>query len=147
MGRDTTTGSAYEEIIEVCLKRNSKKNNFSAKPQQNVGAKPTGGSHRVDWELIDNDDENIRGLVSCKYQETSGTAEEKVAYEIIKLLHTMKIDPRYKYGWIVLGGEGMTMGMRAFLTNEVSEWIPSMKGKVSVMTTDQFISADIKIKF
>ena len=59
----------------------------------------------------------------------------------------MKIDPRYKYGWIVLGGEGMTMGMRAFLTNEVSEWIPSMKGKVSVMTTDQFISADIKIKF
>ena len=86
MARDTTTGGAYEEIVETCLKRASKKNGFDAFPQRNVGLKPNGGSHRIDWELVDQADDNIRGLVSCKYQGTSGTAEEKIAYEVIKYL-------------------------------------------------------------
>jgi hypothetical protein len=52
-------------------------------------------------------DPNSRGLISCKFQGTSGTAEEKMAYEVIKLLHAMKMDTRYKKSWIIMGGEGM----------------------------------------
>ena len=105
--RDTTTGSNYEAIIEMCIKRSCEKNNLEAISQANIGIKPGGGKHRVDWEIFDKSDPNSRGLISCKYQGTSGTAEEKMAYEVIKLLYTMKMDSRYKKSWIIMGGEGL----------------------------------------
>ncbi len=143
--RDTTTGSNYESIIEACIKRSCEKNDLKAVGQAFVGMKPGGGKHRVDWEIIDNKDENNRGLVSCKYQGTSGTAEEKMAYEVIKLLHAMNIDSRYKKSWIIMGGEGWSAGMREIIKNHLGEWIPEMRGKISILTTDQLISADITL--
>jgi hypothetical protein len=145
VSRDTTTGSNYEAIIEMCIKRSCEKNNLEATSQANVGIKPGGGKHRVDWEIIDKADPNSRGLISCKFQGTSGTAEEKMAYEVIKLLHAMKLDSRYKKSWIIMGGEGWSTGMREFIKNHLSEWIPEMGGKISILTTDQLISSDIAL--
>ena len=144
--RDTTTGSNYEDIIEICIKRSCEKNNLEAISQATIGTKPGGGKHRVDWEIIDRQDPNSRGLISCKYQGTSGTAEEKMAYEVIKLLYTMKIDNRYKKSWIIMGGEGWSIGMREFIKNHLSEWIPQMNDKVIVLTTDQLIGTDLNVR-
>ena len=144
--RDTTTGSNYEAIIEMCIKRSCEKNNLDAISQSNIGTKPGGGKHRVDWEIVDKSDTNSRGLISCKYQGTSGTAEEKMAYEVIKLLYTMKMDSRYKKSWIIMGGEGWSSGMREFIKNHLSEWIPEMGGKIFILTTDQLISSDIALR-
>lgn len=144
--RDTTTGSNYEAIIEMCIMRSCEKNDLDAFSQANIGTKPGGGKHRVDWEIIDKQDSNKRGLVSCKYQGTSGTAEEKIAYEVIKLLYAMKTDPRYKKSWIIMGGEGWSLGMRGFVRSHLSDWIPEMKGKVDILTTDQLISTDLSLK-
>ena len=143
--RDTTTGSNYEAIIEMCIKRSCEKNNLEAVSQASIGLKPGGGKHRVDWEIFDKNDPNSRGLISCKYQGTSGTAEEKMAYEVIKLLYTMKMDSRYKKSWIIMGGEGWSLGMREFIKNHLSEWIPEMKSSISILTTDQLLSADISL--
>lgn len=143
--RDTTTGSNYESIIEMCIKRSCEKNDLSAFPQSTVGDKPGGGRHRVDWEIFRTTEPNLRGLISCKYQGTSGTAEEKIAYEVIKLLHSMKMDPRYKKSWIIMGGEGWSPGMREFVNFHLVEWIPEMRDKVEILTTDQLISADLKL--
>jgi hypothetical protein len=144
--RDTTTGSNYEAIIEMCIKRSCDKNNLEAISQANIGIKPGGGKHRVDWEIIDKENPNLRGLISCKYQGTSGTAEEKMAYEVIKLLYTMKLDPRYKKSWIIMGGEGWSTGMRTFINNHLSDWIPEMQNKISILTTDQLINSDLSLK-
>ena len=144
--RDTTTGSNYEAIIEMCIKRSCEKNNLEAVSQANIGIKPGGGKHRVDWEIIDKSDPNSRGLISCKYQGTSGTAEEKMAYEVIKLLYTMKLDSRYKKSWIIMGGEGWSTGMREFINNHLSAWIPAMQNKVSILTTDQLINSDLSLR-
>jgi hypothetical protein len=143
--RDTTTGSNYEAIIEMCIKRSCEKNLLTAISQSTVGEKPGGGKHRVDWELYKNTDPEIRGLISCKYQGTSGTAEEKIAYEVIKLLHTMKVDPRFKKSWIIMGGEGWSTGMREFVNSHLIEWIPAMPNKVEILTTDQLISANLSL--
>ncbi|MEK7399940.1 MAG: PD-(D/E)XK nuclease superfamily protein [Candidatus Poribacteria bacterium] len=143
--RDTTTGSSYEAIIEMCIKRSCMKNDLDAVRQANIGTKPGGGRHRVDWEIIDKKDSGKRGLVSCKYQGTSGTAEEKIAYEVIKLLYAMKTDPRYKKSWIIMGGEGWSTGMREFVNNHLTDWIPAMKSKVTILTTDQLINADLNL--
>ena len=143
--RDTTTGSNYESIIEMCIKRSCEKNQLSAISQATVGEKPGGGKHRVDWEIFRTSEPNFRGLISCKFQGTSGTAEEKIAYEVIKLLHSMRTDSRYKKSWIIMGGEGWSTGMRMFVKEHLSEWIPEMKDKVEILTTDQLISANLAI--
>jgi len=144
--RDTTTGSNYEAIIEMCIRRSCEKNGLEAISQTNIGTKPGGGKHRVDWEIIDKKDPNSRGLISCKYQGTSGTAEEKMAYEVIKLLYTMKVDSRYKKSWIIMGGEGWSTGMREFIKNHLSEWIPGMRDKVEILTTDQLINSNLNLR-
>jgi hypothetical protein len=145
MGRDTTTGSSYEAIIEMCIKRSCEKNNLKAANQVTIGEKPGGGKHRVDWEISDITNPDKRGLISCKYQGTSGTAEEKIAYEVIKLLHAMKVDSRYEKSWIIIGGEGWSSGMREFINVHLKEWVPEMKNKIKILTTDQLISEDISL--
>lgn len=141
--RDTTTGSSYEAIIEMCIKRSCEKNALTAVPQSIVGEKPGGGKHRVDWEIFRTNNPDFRGLISCKYQGTSGTAEEKIAYEVIKLLHAMKIDNRFKKGWIIMGGEGWSSGMREFVNKHLVDWVPAMTGKIEILTTDQLISTNL----
>lgn len=143
--RDTTTGSNYEAIIEMCIKRSCDKNQLTAVSQATVGEKPGGGKHRVDWEIYRNSDSSIRGLISCKFQGTSGTAEEKIAYEVIKLLHAMKMDTRYKKSWIIMGGDGWSAGMRTFINKHLSDWIPSMVQKVEILTTDQLLNTDLRL--
>ncbi len=146
MTRDTTTGSNYEDVIHTCIKRSSVKNQFKYIPQSIVGNKPGGGKHRVDYELIDLSNSNIRGLISCKFQSTSGTAEEKIAYEVIKLLHTMKNNSQYKRSWIVLGGVGWSPQMKTFATEHLTEWIPEMQSKVRIIpSTDIFLNTDITL--
>jgi hypothetical protein len=143
--RDTTTGSNYEAVIEMCIKRSCEKNDLGAISQATVGDKPGGGKHRVDWEIYKNSDPEFRGLISCKFQGTSGTAEEKIAYEVIKLLHTMNTDKRYKKSWIIMGGDGWSSGMRSFVKDHLSEWIPSMLQRVEILTTDQLLNTDLKL--
>lgn len=144
--RDTTTGSDYEDIVELCIKRSCERNQLEAKSQSYIGEKPGGGRHRVDWEIYRRDNQNVRGLISCKFQSSSGTAEEKIAYEVIKLLHAMKIDSRFVKSWIIMGGNGWSNGMRFFAQKELSNWIPDMAGKLEIVTTDQLINADLLLK-
>ena len=144
MGRDTTTGSNYESIIELCIKRSCDKHNLRAVDQAFVGEKPGGGRHKIDWEIIDVANENRRALVSCKVQNKSGTAEEKIAYEVIKLLHAMEHDPRYLHSWILMGGDGWSAGMKSFVENELEKWVPAMRDRVTIISsTDALISSDI----
>lgn len=143
--RDTTTGSNYEQIIEMCLARSCEKNSLGKISQSTVGKKPGGGNHRVDWEIYRQEDPNTRGLISCKFQKTSGTAEEKIAYEVIKLLFSMNEDPRFKKSWIVMGGDGWSIGMKSFVRQELPIWIPEMNGKVFILNTDEFINTDIQL--
>jgi PD-(D/E)XK nuclease superfamily protein len=44
-----------------------------------------------------------------KWQQSSGTAEQKVPFEIICLAETIKETPNYKRGYVVLGGTGWTL--------------------------------------
>lgn len=143
--RDTTTGSDYESIIQLCIKRACERNRLKATPQVVIGQKPGGGNHRVDWELTNIENSQVRGLISCKFQSTSGTAEEKIAYEVIKLLHAMDKDPRYIKSWIIMGGSGWSSGMREFINNDLSYWIPQMKNNVQILTTDQLINYDLTL--
>lgn len=147
MPRNTSSGKFYEDTVERAIKQSCETNHLTAKSQQTIGTSPSGRKHRVDWELISNEDPNVRGLVSCKVQITPGTAEEKVPYEVIKLVHAMETDSRYKRAWIVLGGKGFTPGLKDFYEHKLHEVIPKMKNRVFIITdTDTLISTDLSLR-
>ena len=141
MSRDTTTGKDYEDVVRAVIERSCRKNNLTARTQVEVSDRPEGGKHRIDWELTSASDENVRILVSCKVQNSSGTAEEQVVYEVVKLIHTMDSDPRYKHACIVLGGTGWRAGLKDFVAKDLKNYIPTMDGRVTVVTTTDALVA------
>lgn len=147
MSRDTTTGSNFQSIVEACLKKASEEDGFTMSKEKLVGEKPGGtGKHRIDWELTSVLNPDLKGLVSCKYQEKGGTAEEKIVYEIIKLLHTMDVNPKYAHAWLTLGGEGWSESIRNFISNEMHKWIPQSKSKITIfMNPNELIASRIKL--
>ncbi len=79
-------------------------------------------------------------------QITGGTAEEKVPFEVIKLIHAMDTDTRYKKAWIVLGGKGFTPGLKEFYQLRLHEVIPKMKDRVFIIVdTDTLISTNLSL--
>ncbi len=57
--------------------------------------------------------------MSLKWQQVGGTAEEKIPYEIIKLLHGLHENGRvYDKAYILLGGDGWSSGMVNFYLSE-----------------------------
>ena len=146
MARNTTTGKYYEDVVAPVIKRSCEKNSLSIKVQSNVGQSPKGGKHVVDVELISNDDPNKRGLISCKVQHVNGTTDEKIPYEVVKLLLLIKNDPRYKKAWIVLGGAGIKPELKQFYKTELEKFIPEMKDKVFIISsTDELLSTDLSL--
>ena len=79
---------------------------YSHCAQVKVGARPSGRPHFVDLVAEKNGEEI---LVSMKWQQTSGTAEQKVPFEIICLAEALRAYPQYKRAYVVLGGSGWTL--------------------------------------
>ena len=75
-------------------------------------------------------------LVSCKWQDVGGTADQKVPYEILVCIAARKAT-----GWrvfIVIGGDGWHIGDKALYTSDrIAKYMPSA-GEVRVLTELQF---------
>ena len=63
----------------------------------------------VAWHKIDvlaKDRKNQLHLVSLKWQQTGGTAEQKIPFEVISLIDVLTQDNRFFAAHLVLGGNG-----------------------------------------
>ena len=145
--RNTTSGASFEDIVGASLKRSCKANALTATAQVNIGEKPDGGNHIVDWQLTSNTKRSKKKvLVSCKYQEVSGTAQDKITYEVVKLATAMKNDPSITHSFIVLGGKGWSSGMKDFVTTDlVSDWFPKFEDKITICDIDSFMGTLINV--
>ena len=76
--RNTSTGAVLEAMILPALARGG----YAAVKQQTIGTRCGGGAHKVDAIATRGDD---RILVSLKWQQTGGTAEQKVPFEVMCL--------------------------------------------------------------
>jgi PD-(D/E)XK nuclease superfamily protein len=76
--RNTSTGAVLEAMILPALTRGG----YSAEKQKVIGTRCGGGKHKVD-AIATRGDERI--LVSLKWQQTGGTAEQKVPFEVMCL--------------------------------------------------------------
>jgi PD-(D/E)XK nuclease superfamily protein len=97
--RDTGTGAVLEQMVLPALERGG----YEYYRQVVIGDRLGGGRHIVD--LIAYDPDHRGYLISLKWQQTSGTAEQKVPFEAMCLVQAVLQEPeRYKRAYLVLGG-------------------------------------------
>ena len=87
-----------------------KQGGYSYQTQVAVGQRLGGGRHVVDV-LAEKNGQQF--LISLKWQQVGGTAEQKVPFEVISLIEAMEAGTFVK-AYVVLGGEGWTL--REFYT-------------------------------
>ena len=99
MPGNTRTGGVLEAMILPALERGG----YGHRAQVTIGQRLGCGRHVVD-AVAERDDRQI--LVSVKWQQVSGTAEQKVPFELICLLDAIERGP-YAKAYLVLGGGGL----------------------------------------
>jgi len=128
--RNTRTGAVLEAMILPALKQGG----YSYTTQQMIGTRFGGGRHIVD-AIADKD--GNRFLVSLKWQQTSGTAEQKVPFEVISLADVV-VAGEFLKAYLVLGGEGWTL--RDFYVSGDLKKHLSNADKVEILTLESFVA-------
>jgi len=114
--RDTRTGDVLESMILPSLVRGG----YSFLKRQNVGTRSGGGNHIVDATAT-KDTRSL--LISSKWQQVGGTAEQKIPFEVICLLKALRDSQgRFQRAYLVLGGEGWTL-RRFYVDGGLNEYI------------------------
>jgi hypothetical protein len=129
----TTTGAVMEQMVLPALERGG----YEYFRQVIIGERLGGGKHIVDLVAYNEDGKGY--LVSMKWQQTSGTAEQKVPFEAMCLIQAVLAEPdRYQKAYLVLGGPSWTL--RDFFTN--GGLLPYLRhdALVSVLTLEAFVA-------
>ena len=128
--RDTTTGRVLENMILPALVQAG----YSYFTQVNIGQRLGGGRHIIDV-LAEKDAK--RFLISMKWQQVGGTAEQKVPFEVISLIDAVR-SGRYAKAYLVLGGEGWSL--REFYTGGgLDSYIEGMES-VDIISLESFVA-------
>jgi len=106
---------------------------YSAQSQVKVGNRCGGGTHKVD-AVASRD--GVRVLVSLKWQQTGGTAEQKVPFEVMCLADAVR-EKHADRAYLVLGGDGWTL--RDYFTSGKLEDHMIHAALVHVVTLEAFI--------
>lgn len=102
--RDTRTGGVLESLILPALS----KGGYKYEKQMVIGTRPGGAQHKID--VLAEDGSGQRYLISMKWQQVGGTAEQKVPFEVICLGDIMARHPgAYRTAYLVLGGPGWSL--------------------------------------
>jgi hypothetical protein len=127
--RDTRTGGVLERMVLPALERGG----YTYKTQVNLGQRLGGGRHFVD-AVVEKDGQKF--LLSVKWQQVSGTAEQKVPFEVICLSEALE-SGAFTKAYVVLGGEGWKL--RSFYTaGGLSRHLVNA-GNVEVTTLESFV--------
>jgi len=127
--RDTRTGGVLERMVLPALERGG----YTYTTQVNLGQRLGGGKHLVD-AVVEKDGQKF--LLSVKWQQVSGTAEQKVPFEVICLTEALSQGP-YEKAYLVLGGEGWKL--RSFYTTGGLTKHLNNAHKVEVTTLESFV--------
>jgi hypothetical protein len=108
--RDTGTGLVLEQMILPALR----KGGYEYQTHVDIGERFGGGRHLVD--ILAWDSTGSTFLISMKWQQVSGTAEQKVPFEAMCLAEAvLTSDNKYNRAYLVLGGNGWKL--RNFFVN------------------------------
>lgn len=104
--------------------------------QVDIGFRLGGGKHLVDLVAYDAGGRGF--LVSMKWQQSSGTAEQKVPYEALCLIDAVLKEPEhYERAYLVLGGPSWTL--RDFFTSQLLPFLRH-EDKLCIITLEMFVA-------
>ena len=106
-GSGTRTGTGQELMIESLLEFN----HYDYKKQVFIGKQLFNNRYKADFVI----DHSI--IVSLKWQQVAGTAEQKVIYEIASLIKIIEND-NFKKAYVVIGGNGFSQNAKEYLFSQ-----------------------------
>jgi len=127
--RNTNTGSVLEAMILPTLERGG----YACETQVRIGTRCGGGVHKVDAVATK---EGERVLVSLKWQQTGGTAEQKVPFEVMCLADAIRANHASR-AYLVLGGDGWSL--RDYYTSGDMSQHLVYAGLVHIVTLEAFV--------
>jgi hypothetical protein len=104
------------------------------KPKGPIGERVGGGKHYVDY--IASKDEK-KYLISLKWQQVSGTAEQKIPYEVICLADAVDKE-NYERAYLVLGGPGWKL-RNFYVSGGLDRYLKNTE-KVKILTLEDFVA-------
>tara|TARA_B100002019_G_scaffold239563_1_gene214995 strand:+ start:11410 stop:11844 length:435 start_codon:yes stop_codon:yes gene_type:complete len=123
--RTDKTGKDFEHFCEHLLSLAG----HNVEEQVNIGLRPTGGAHNTDLIF----EEKI--IISLKYQDVAGTAEEKIPYEQMCLQHACETYG-YTLAFVVLAGPGWKHD-QSYRDDVFSKWMNTPN--VFIINFDEFL--------
>ena len=130
MPGNTRTGGVLEAMILPALGRGE----YLHRAQVAIGERLGCGRHVVD-AVAEKDGRQV--LVSVKWQQVAGTAEQKVPFEVICLLEAVQRGP-YAKAYLVLGGEGWKL-RQFYVDGGLNRFLQSAE-HVEIMTLEGFVA-------
>jgi hypothetical protein len=129
----TRTGRVLEEMVLPALRGAG----YPYEKQSCIGRVMGGRPYRADL-LVHDRASGRRIVVSLKWQQVAGTAEQKIPFEVIallQLLESRECDDVY----LLLGGTGWTPQLREFyLSGGLCRFIPEAH-RVKIVGLEEFI--------
>lgn len=130
MPGNTRTGGVLEAMILPALDRGW----YRYRAQVAIGDRMGCGRHLVDV-VAEKDEREF--LISVKWQQVSGTAEQKVPFEVICLLDALE-GSAYSKAYLVLGGEGWKL-RHFYVDGGLKRYLP-IDGRVEILTLEGFVA-------
>ena len=127
--RNTSTGAVLEAMVLPALERGG----YSWRSQVAAGTRPGGRRQLID-AVAEKNAETI--LISLKWQQTSGTAEQKVPFEVMCLADAVRMGSASR-AFLVLGGDGWTL--RDYFTSGALREHLIHAALVQVVTLEAFV--------
>jgi hypothetical protein len=128
--RNTRTGGVLEQMVLPALDQGG----YTYEVQVHIGQRLGCGQHVVDV-IAEKDGQKL--LISMKWQQVSGTAEQKVPFEVICLLEALESNS-YHRGYLVLGGEGWTL-RSYYVSGQMTKYL-KYGDKIEILTLESFVA-------
>ncbi len=133
MARDTRTGAVLEKMILHALDQGG----YQYRRQISIGKRLGGGDHKVDILVSATDGWQIP--ISTKWQQTSGTAEQKVPFEILCLAEAVhESQGKFTKAYLVLGGSGWTL-REYYVSGKIRKYLKNCES-VEVVDLETFVT-------
>lgn len=132
MTRNTRTGGVLEAMVLPALEQGG----YMYKLHSVVGQRVGLGRHIVDVVASKGGQDF---LISMKWQQVSGTAEQKVPFEVICLLDAMESTEfgNFAKAYVVLGGEGWKL--RGYYTSGGLKKYLRYADRLEIVTLEAFV--------
>ena len=127
--RNTNTRDVLEAMIEDSLG----KGGYDFQKKMTIDRRLGGGKFSADY-IAYKDECTI--VITAKWQETSGSAENKIPYDYMCLADVIQKNDDLTKGYLVLGGDGWSKD--DFFINELKFWI-NIEADVKVMKLSKFV--------